>query len=302
MSEYERPKIGALAPWFGGKRTLAPRIVEELGPHTSYWELFCGGISVIFAKPRCRQEVLNDLHGDLTNLAIVVASDRWIQLYEKSLKSLYSEGFYESCLSTVKAEDFDFATSPDSVTDAQISRAFAYLALSWMGRNGAAGTERINYQFTLRYTNNGGDSATRWREASESIPEWHERLRGVVISRRDGIALAERIEDAPGAAIYADPPYIGEGDAYQHKFSRSESGMFGGDDHARLAEILVAKKNTRCVVSYYDHPRLKDLYPGWTVVRCDMNKALAAQNKRGAVRAKAPEVLIINGPSLAVKS
>ena len=175
-----------------------------------------------------------------------------------------------------------------------VDRAWAYLVLCWMGRNGAAGTKRINYQFTMRYTANGGDSATRWHQVVESIPAWHDRLAKVVISNRCGIKLAEKIDDVPGVAIYADPPYLSEGDAYAHTFA--DGGMFG-DDHKRLAEILCDKKHCRIVVSYYDSPRLKELYPGWTKVDCTMQKMLAVQNKRGAVRSNAPEVLLINGPS-----
>jgi DNA adenine methylase len=38
--------IKAIAPWFGGKRTLAPRITAELGAHRAYWEPFCGSMAV----------------------------------------------------------------------------------------------------------------------------------------------------------------------------------------------------------------------------------------------------------------
>lgn len=31
-------KIKAIAPWFGGKRNLAPQIVRLLGRHRAYWE------------------------------------------------------------------------------------------------------------------------------------------------------------------------------------------------------------------------------------------------------------------------
>lgn len=37
MSDAAPMTIRSLAPWFGGKRTLAPRIVAELGTHTQYW-------------------------------------------------------------------------------------------------------------------------------------------------------------------------------------------------------------------------------------------------------------------------
>lgn len=295
MTNSDPMPIKSLAPRFGGKRTLAPRIVAELGEHRAYWEPFCGGISVLLQKPRVRQEVINDLHGDATNLAIVCASDRWFDLHAMTLRTLYSEGVYDAAKESISDREFDFARGPESVTDEHVKRAAAYLILSWMGRNGAAGTARINYQFTLRYTGNGGDSATRWRQVIESLPAWHDRLQGVVITRRNGVDLAEKIDDAPGVAIYADPPYIEEGDAYEHAF-HSGGGMFG-DDHQRLAEILNSKKSSRVVVSYYDHPRLRELYPGWTIVNCAMTKALSAQNKRGMNRESAPEVLLINGVS-----
>lgn len=48
----EEMKIRAIAPWFGGKRTLAEEIVRELGKHTQYFEPFCGSAAVLFAKDR----------------------------------------------------------------------------------------------------------------------------------------------------------------------------------------------------------------------------------------------------------
>lgn len=289
-------KITAIAPWFGGKRTLAPIIVKELGEHKSYWEPFCGGISVILQKPRVRQECLNDLHRDLTNLAMVLQSPLCGSLHERAAKTLYSEGLYNACRDAIAVKGFEFADSLKDIDAQHVDRAYEYLVLSWMGRNGAAGTARINYQFTLRYTNNGGDSATRWLQVTDSIPEWHRRLCGVVICCRDGITLLNKIDDAPGAAIYLDPPYFDEGSAYEHAFG-SGGGIFGVDDHQRLAEAARRFKHTRIVISYYENPRINELYPGWTVRQVTMNKALAAQNKRGVCREVAHEVLIINGES-----
>lgn len=300
MTAPTEMKIRAIAPWFGGKRTLAPTIVEELGKHKGYWEPFCGGVSVLFAKARCRQEVLNDKHGDLTNLAMVLASDAAAVLYDRAYRTVYSEAVFDACKATIGRRVFEFAESAEAVERRHVDRAYAYLVLSWMGRNGAAGTARINYQFTLRYTNNGGDSATRWVQVCDSIPAWHDRLRGVVISRRDAIALLDKVDDADGTAIYLDPPYLEEGDAYEHTFRSGGGGMFDQrDDHARLAEAARRFTRARVVVSYYAHPRLAELYPNWTVRDCTMSKALAAQNKRGANREVAPEVLLINGPSYA---
>lgn len=291
-------KIKALAPWFGGKRTLTPTIIQEIGSHKAYWEPLCGGISVILQKERCRLECINDLHGDITNLAMVIASPAAEKLYERCVRTLYSEGVFEASKAAIAAGLLNCAINPDHVDDENVARAFHYLVLSWMGRNGAAGTARINYQFTMRYTGNGGDSATRWVNVTSSIPAWHDRLRGVIISRKDVFELLEKIDDAEGTAIYLDPPYLEEGDSYKHSFTTG-GGMFG-DDHQRMAELVKRLKRARVVISYYDHPRLHELYDGWTFRDCAMNKALHVQNKRGAEKSIAPEVLIINGPSYAV--
>ena len=47
----DAPAIKAIVPSFGGKRTLAPQIVAELGEHRAYWEPFCGSMAVLIAIP-----------------------------------------------------------------------------------------------------------------------------------------------------------------------------------------------------------------------------------------------------------
>lgn len=277
-------KIKALAPWFGAKRTLAPAIVRELGPHRAYWEPFCGSMAVLLAKGPATMETVNDLHGDLVNLARVIQHDRYGPWLYRRLRRmpLSYELYLESAVvmrgGAVPCEPID----PD--------RAFHYFVTSWFGRNGVAGTKNYNSGFCVRFTKNGGHAATRFAGAVDSIPQWRRRMRAVTILRHDGIELLERIEDADKVVIYVDPPYLVKGAKYLLDFEP--------DDHDRLAESLGRFKKTRVVVSYYDDPRLAGLYPGWSVVRLKATKAMVNQGKRdqkGAV--EAPEVLLINGPS-----
>ena len=142
--------------------------------------------------------------------------------------------------------------------------------------------------------------------AVESLPWWHNRLRRVVILRRDLFDVLPKIEDAEGTVIYSDPPYLhdtrgnGGGSRYEHDFDEASNPLFGRvDDHARLAQELRRFKRARVVVSYYAHPRLAELYPGWTHRAVAGRKNLSLQNKRGASVEEAPEILIINGPSYA---
>lgn len=278
-------KIGTLAPWYGSKRTLAPRIVEELGPHRVYWEPFCGSCAVLFSKDRCTYETVNDLHGDLHNLALVVQHRETAEdLYARAARTL----FHENMLPFAKAR---LISERDNCPD--VERAYWYLVFSWMGLNGISGTPLHHTgTFAVRYSGNGGNGATRWASVCQSIPDWHERLIGVQILNRDAFEIIPRIDDKAGTVMYVDPPYFTKGAKYVHDFSR--------EDHCRLAEMLNRFLDLRVVVSYYDHPMVEELYVsrGWTKVACSVAKSMVNSGKRDQKgRSEAPEVLLINGPS-----
>jgi DNA adenine methylase len=303
-------KVRAIAPWFGGKRTMAQLIIQELGKHTQYFEPFCGSMAVLFGKDPSQKETVNDLHGDLINLAEVLQQQFSAErLYDRLQRVLFSEGLLEQAREELARtpyyaiSDYRDSEAWTKLTD----RAFWYFLASWMGRNGTAGTRRIDYQIAVRWTKNGGSPTVRFRNAVESIPAWHRRLLNVVILKRDAFKFLDRFEDCPGTVIYADPPYHmvtranhdknGGSGVYLHEFNH-DNPLFG-DDHSRLAETLRGYRKARIVVSYYDCPRIRQLYDGWTFVEHTRQKHLHAQNGRGARPKEAPEVLIINGPSYA---
>lgn len=271
--------LNALVPGYGCKRQMAALIVAALGEHQAYFEPFCNSMAVLLSKEPCRMEVVNDLHGGITNLARIIAHDElssW--LYLKLQKTLFCEGLYNASVSRLK----NHTTGSDVVT-----RAYDYFVASWMGRNGFAGTRReLDMGFCKRFTSNGGDPATRFRNVVERIPDWWKRLRNVTILCMDGFELIERMEDKEGTACYADPPYFDKEGEYVHDFSE--------EHHTRLASLLTRFTKTRIVMSYYEHPRLAELYPTWHRASVDVGKNLA--DPTGAKRA--PEVLMSNLPIL----
>lgn len=273
-------KITALAPWFGSKRTLAPVIIQELGKHRAYWEPFCGGMSVLMSKEPSGHETVNDLHGDLINLARVIQDVRTgSQLYRRLHRVVLHE--------YVLAESWEalrHATDP-------VDRAYHYFVASWSGRNGFAGTTNVvgTKGIAVRWTPGGGHGGLRFGSTTDSIPAWRRRLRRVTILHRDGIEVIEKIDDDKGIAVYADPPYLVKDATYEHDFDWLA--------HRRLAKALARFKQTRVVVSYYDHPDLAAMYPGWTKRECTINKGIHNAGKRGGSGRAAPEVLLINGPS-----
>lgn len=283
-------KIKAIAPWFGGKRTLGSTIAAEFGEHSAYWGLCCGSLAVEFAKEPATMETCVDLHGDLTNLAFVLQDFTLAdELYARLDRTLLSRELFLQSAKVIREE-----RAPSGCEPANVDRAYHYMVVSWFGRNGVAGTSSYNAGFCVRYTKNGGHAAKRFRSAVQSIPWWHERLSNITILRENTFDVAARIEDATRTVIYVDPPYVAKGAKYVHDFT--------ADDHAHLASLLNRFKKTRVVVSYYDHPLVRELYAGWTWRFLDATKAMVNQGMRVSGKAvKAPEVLLINGPSLVEK-
>lgn len=280
MSKEAAMKIKAIAPWFGGKRTLAPKIVELLGDHRVYWEPFCGSMAVLMAKPACRMETVNDLHGHLINLARVIADPKaGPKLYRRLRRTLFHEDLLAEARESLRSGDSLFRKSLSSEDD-----AYWYFIDSWMGRNGVAGTQSTCPSFCIRYTATGGQPATRFNGAVSSIPQWRRRLRGVAISRRNGFELLEKIADAPKTAIYVDPPYVKKSARYIHDFNP--------EDHERLNRLLSRFTKTRVVVSYYADPLIDELYANWNRVEVDVAKSLAHQSRRGQNTTRATELLL----------
>lgn len=283
-------QLTAIAPWLGGKRSMADVIVEQLGEHISYFDLFCGSLAVPLAKPVSVHETVCDLHKDLYNLALVLR-DR--PAAEELYAQLHRTMFHEQLLK--EAQQSLRAPFPAKVPD--VHRAYLFFIQSWAGRNGIAGSVRQTFQIAVRWTHGGGSPTLRWRNAIESIPDWQLRLNNMTIVNRSAFEVLPKIRDAGRTAIYADPPYLldtrghkGGGSRYEHDFKE--------EDHVELAKQLARFKQARVVVSYYDSPKLAELYPApqWTKIDCTRFKNLSVQNGREQERTTAPEVLLVNGP------
>lgn len=304
--------IKALAPWLGGKRSMADRIVAELGEHEVFIEPFMGGCSILPRKSRSPIEVCNDLHGDIVNLAKVVAHPELGRDLENILRlTPFAEHELQQAVDRI-------AGDPEPVIDdaERVERAADFLIVSWMGRSGEGGTSKssVDPVFCVRWSDGGGNPAQRWRSVLRSIAHWRARLANVTFTNKDGFDVLEtvrkaeqsvRLDRANGKparharrAIYIDPPYVGAGRQYLHTFEEIDDtlGLFG-DDHERLRDACQEIEEARIVISYYDHPKIRELWhglPGWTWIDCTKHKASAHASGGGAV---SPEVLIVNGPS-----
>jgi DNA adenine methylase len=273
----------ALAPYFGAKRMQAPGIIEQLGDHQAYWEPFCGSLAVLLAKEPCRMEVVNDLNRGLVNLARVVQDDCLsYDLFSHLNRTVFCEELYKRSSTWLTEYSQKQPVAFETGFRPWLDWAYHYFVVSWMGRNGLAGTEKeYDTGFCVRYTSNGGDPAVRFRNVVESIPTWWQRLRGVTILNEDAFDVIERIEDKQGTVQFVDPPYFDKKGKYLHDFQPG--------DHARLSAALRRFEKTRVVVSYYEHPLVNELY-----LDHGFQKVVKSTTKQmGNGKNAAPEILLV---------
>lgn len=289
--------ILCVAPWAGGKRTLAPRIVELLGEHETYVEPFCGGCSILPQKLRSSHERINDLSRSLVNVL------QCVQRHADAVGGLlsgwdFSREAFERSLRFLA----DHPQPPVSLCGPSEVRLYGHaahqLVVWWMGPNGLAGTTGKPW-FATRHTKTGGSPATRWNSFRRSLPALSERLRDVWIHWEHWREFLDprRIGDSRSTVIYVDPPYFAKSFRYVHDFTDR--------DHINLAERLNQFRRARIVVSYYDQveedglfgggSRLDELYPPGRWERHEVRVSKGSANARtGAARTEAVEVLLVN--------
>jgi DNA adenine methylase len=295
-------RVRAIVPYYGSKRTLAPRIVEALGEHKSYYEPLCGSLAVLLNKPMVAQETVADLYGDVCNLAGVLQSDALCGLLYGRLERLVMTDELVGMAHRNLAER-PWGVAKDGFN---VDRAYWFFVEAWCGRNGLCGLGEKHPAIAVRWCQGGGAPVVRMFGAIESIPAWHQRLRNVLVLQRDVFHLLPRIKDEEGTAIYLDPPYPlsarGGHDRYVHDFSGGDVSLFTdkqSDDHVALSVEAKRFTKARVVVSTYANSLYDLLYDGWRKIDCAMTKNLANQNKSnpGTPRTKgvAPEVLYVNG-------
>ena len=267
-------RIKCVSPWGGGKRTLAPKIVELLGEHTEYHEPFVGGCAILARKPRCAVERINDLNPKVVRVLKSVRDD-----YDKLGGALarvpFAEGTYLAAVDWLKS-------NPDRHDWLAVVQQ---LIVWWMGPNGLAGTTAEGW-FATRHSTTGGSPAVRWESFKGSLQAHSERLAGVEVRGQHFKDYLLTVPDCTGAALYVDPPYLDKAFKYECDFAL--------EDHYLLSMILNRSySKSRVVVSYYDHPLLAELYPAkrWRRVEVNVSKAIASTS--GTAK-RAVEVLLVN--------
>lgn len=230
--------VRPVAPWLGGKRNLARRLVERINavPHDTYAEAFVGMGGVFLRRdrrPKC--EVINDASQDVANLFRVL-EHHYVAFTEMIRFQISSRANFER----LSRQD------PETLTDLQRAARFLYLQrLAFGGR--VAGSRSFGVAPGL---------AARF-DVTKLVPmltDLGERMAGVTVECQDWQAFMKRW-DRPGTLFYLDPPYFGCEGMYG-------AGLFDRGQFEVMAQLLAGIRG-RFILSINDHPEIRRIFSGF---------------------------------------
>ncbi|AIT79090.1 DNA adenine methylase [Novosphingobium pentaromativorans] len=256
--------VRPLAPYIGGKRQLAKRLVALINSieHRTYAEAFVGMGGVFLRRDqRPKAEVINDWSEDVATFFRVI-QHHYLAFLDMLRWQVTSRAGFEKLL----------ALEPSSLTDLQRSARFLYL-------------QRLAFGGKVRGRGFGVDPSTPARfdvtKLGPMIEAVHERLAGVVIERLPWSDFIARY-DRPGTLFYLDPPYFGcEGDYGRDLFDRGQFEL--------MAEQLRGIRG-RFVLSLNDHPEVRRIFEGF-----EFREERLTYTVGGSDKAKAVGEVIITG-------
>lgn len=256
--------LRTLAPYIGGKRNLAERLVQRINriPHTTYAEPFVGMGGVFLRRDRVpKAEVINDLNRDVATFFRVLQR-HYVAFLDMLRFQITSRAEFERLA----------ATDPATLTDLERAARFLYLQRTAYGGHVAKRTFGVSANLPGRF------DIVKLQPLLEAV---HERLSGVVI---ECLPYAEfmRRYDTPETLFYLDPPYWGS----ERDYGR---GTFTREDFAMLAEILRGIRG-RFLLSINDTPEVRRIFRGFRASRVTTTYSIA----KGATT-PAAELIITGG-------
>ena len=270
--KFVRP-VRPVAPYIGGKRNLAARLVELIDsiPCTAYCEPFIG-MGGIFLR-RTRQapcEVINDISEDVATFFRILQR-HYVAFMDMLRFQLTTRSGFERLM----------RTDPTTLTDLERAARFLYLQRT------AFGGKVAGRNFGTLTTGPARFDVTK---LGPMLEELHERLASVTIERLPYGEFITRY-DRPETLFYLDPPYWGSEDDYG-------ADVFAPADFQLLADQLRGIAG-RCIVSINDTPEVREIFSGFHMEEAKVTYTIAAA-KTG--EGKDVGELIISNGALDVRS
>ena len=213
--------------YFGGKWKHANRIIETFPEHKTFVDVFCGAASITLRKPRSKNEIINDINGELVNF-FEVLRDRNLELRLALERTPYARDEYDKCREP---------------SDDGLERARRTVVKSWFGI-GDSLDNQTGFRVSL---SQGGSTTAPWITYVDYLHTYANRLRGVIIENLDFAECLKRY-DKPDTLFYLDPPYVQDTRSKKHAYKYD----WNDADHMRLIELLPTISG-HFILSGYEH-------------------------------------------------
>lgn len=238
----------------GSKTKIAHRIIPYFPEHSLYVELFFGGGSVFFSKPKAKYNIVNDLNDDVFNLYQVVLNQK-----EELIEAIKLMPFHESLLQYWKEnKEID-----------PIKKAIRFLFLS---NNTILGTG-TSLRFGQHVVN---------KVILQQIKKTFDFLYEVQFTNCDFREVFKKVEfknREKDIFIYVDPPYLSTSNNY-------ELTEFTESDSADLFRLL-KEKGTKWAMSEFKHPFILEQVKKYNLNIIPIGERTNLKNRRS-------EILITN--------
>lgn len=260
--EADLPQARPVIGWPGGKTRMLKHILPLIPEHSTYCEVFGGGLAVFLAKPESDVEIINDINGDL------VAFYRWCKFH---LEPLLDE---IDLVLNARQELRDYLAQPGLTELQRAARWFIRNRISF----GGMGTEfavsraqplgsRVKRQLAIRSLNRRLD-----RTAVENLP-WEKCL---------------DLYDCAHGCFFLDPPYLDSGGRAYAGWSELELTRF-----CQKLPTLQAK----WLFTFQDCEQVRDLMSGYEIIAVERPNGIG--NNAGKTGRKYLEVIFSSEKPLA---
>ncbi len=244
---------------------MLPELLPLIPKHVQYCEIFAGGAALFWAKKPSKNEVLNDMNGNITNFYMQTKTGF------DALQKLIDGSLHSEVLHTQTSE---ILYTPDA--DPTV-RAWAL----WYQANCSFG-HILDGGFAFGTTGCGLNTANK---RDSFTKKFQDRLRSVEIFNRNALDLLD-LKDHPETFFYIDPPYVS-----------SDCGSYKGyttEDFTQLLEKLKTIKGKFLLSSYPEDVLMKyRAETGWNTK--DTEHTVLVSGKREEAKMKI-ECLTFNYP------
>lgn len=238
--------------YYGGKQSMAKKIINLIPSHKVYVEPFFGGGAIFWAKTKSEVEIINDTNGMVINFYEQLKLN-FLKLQKMVAATLYSRGVYKRAMVVY---DNPYLFEP-------LIKAWAFWVVTNQGFSNKIGSWRSSHP-------RNKESLLIENKKNNFTKGLQKRMDMVQIECIDAVELIGRM-DTTDTFFYVDPPYVG-----------ANQGHYGGytQEHFNVLLNKLSSIKGKFMLSHYPNEQINKLADknGWVVECYDM--ALTASNSK----------------------